>query len=60
VKDVTSIMDHLLNQFQINVDEVEETDEPLQPMGALFHYWIKKRARFKRNILSQKDARQCI
>ena len=24
-------------------------------MGALFHYWIKRRARFKRNILSRKD-----
>jgi hypothetical protein len=28
--------------------------------GALCHYWIKRRARFKRNILSQKDARLCM
>jgi hypothetical protein len=33
---------------------------PLQPMGALCHYWIKRRARFKRNILSRKDARLCM
>ena len=29
-------------------------------MGALCHYWIKRRARFKRNILSRKDARICL
>ena len=28
----------------------------VSPIGAVFHFWIKRRARFKRNILSQKDA----
>ena len=34
--------------------------ETFSPIGAVFHFLIKRRARFKRNILSRKDARLCL